>query len=309
MRDKKGKFQNIKEACAATGVKISAPGMELAIAGMPLRSCASTEADKAVNDLKQEVQEEVKEVVVECDQCVGVMIKSDTIGGLEALRNLLLAKQIPVTSASLGDITKKDLSKLESQTEKDPFTGVILGFNVKIPTELEEYIKTKKLKIFTNEVIYKTIEDYEAFTQNLKKEIEIRELSNLVRPCKFVVMKGYIFRQNNPAIVGVEVEIGQIKSGDPFMNMEGKNISKVKSMQESQENVSLATQGKQVAMAMDGVTIGRQVNEGDFLYSDIPEEDFKKMKELKKHLSKNEIAVLHEIIEIKRKNNPVWGVG
>jgi translation initiation factor 5B len=62
-------------------------------------------------------------------------------------------------------------------------------------------------------------------------------------------------------------------------------------------------------MAMDGVTVGRQINEGDFLYTDIPEEDFKKMKELKKHLSKRELEVLKEIAEIKRKQNPVWGVG
>ena len=60
---------------------------------------------------------------------------------------------------------------------------------------------------------------------------------------------------------------------------------------------------------MDGVTIGRQVKEGDFLYTDIPEEHFKKLKELKKHLSKRELEVLKEIAEIKRNDNPVWGVG
>ena len=62
-------------------------------------------------------------------------------------------------------------------------------------------------------------------------------------------------------------------------------------------------------MSMDGVTLGRQVDEGDFLYTDIPENDFKKLKELQKHLSKMEINVLKEIAEIKRRSNPVWGVG
>jgi translation initiation factor 5B len=143
----------------------------------------------------------------------------------------------------------------------------------------------------------------------MQKEIELKELSKLVRPCKFTFLKGYIFRQNNPAIVGVEIEVGQIRSGDPIMTIEGKALTTVKSMQEGQENVGLAGQGKQLAMAMDGVTIGRQINEGDFLYTDIPEEDFKKLKELKKHLSKTEMEVLKEIAEIKRKNNPVWGVG
>ena len=39
------------------------------------------------------------------------------------------------------------------------------------------------------------------------------------------------------------------------------------------------------------------------------EEDFKKLKTLKKHLNKFEIVVLKEISEIKRKDNPVWGIG
>jgi len=307
MREKKSKFQNVKEAVAATGIKISAPGLDKAIAGMPIRSCSGKLEE--VELLKAEVQLEVSEVVVECDECVGVMIKSDTIGGLEALRNLLLSREIPVTSASLGDITKKDLSQLESLQEKDPFVGVILGFNIKIPSELTDFIKAKSFKIFTNDVIYRTIEDYEKFRVNLQKEIELKELSKLVRPCKFTFLKGYVFRQNNPAIVGVEIEVGQIKSGDPIMTIEGRSLTTVKSMQEGQENVGLAGQGKQLAMAMDGVTVGRQINEGDFLYTDIPEDDFKKLKELKKHLSKNELEVLKEIAEIKRKNNPVWGVG
>src|SRR3990167_10782694 len=106
MRDKKGKFQNVKEVTAATGVKISAPGLETAIAGMPLRSCSGKAEE--VERLKQEVQQQVEEVVslIEAEQ--GVMIKSDTIGGLEAFRHLLEEKNIPIASGSLGDITKKD---------------------------------------------------------------------------------------------------------------------------------------------------------------------------------------------------------
>ena len=93
------------------------------------------------------------------------------------------------------------------------------------------------------------------------------------------------------------------------MTGEGKKLTTVKSMKEGQDNINTAEQGKQLAMAMDGVTIGRQIQEGDFLYADIPEEHFKKLKDLKKYLSKREVEVLKEIAEIKRRDNPVWGVG
>ena len=93
------------------------------------------------------------------------------------------------------------------------------------------------------------------------------------------------------------------------MNAEGKHLTTVKAMEENKESINVADQGKQIAMSMDNVTVGRQIHEGDFLYTDIPEEHFKKLKELKRHLTKNEIEVLKEILEIKRKDNPVWGVG
>lgn len=304
MREKKSSFKNVKEVVAAIGVKISAPGLDEAIAGMPLRS---TNNQQDIEMLKQEIEEEVGEVMSFESEEQGVMIKADTIGGLEALRNLLQEKNIPIASAALGDLTKKDLSSLESLRDKDEFTGILLGFNINIPPAIEEQIKTKKLKIITHDVIYKVIEDYENYINSLKREIEMQQLNKLVRPCKFAILKGYLFRQSNPAIVGVEIEIGKIKSGDPIMNSDGKRISSVKSMQEGKDSVTIAEQGKQVAMAMDNVTVGRQINEGDFLYTDIPEDDFKKLKELRANLSKREIEILKEIAEIKRRTNPVWG--
>jgi translation initiation factor 5B len=305
MRETKSKFKNVKEVVAATGVKIAAPGLGDAVAGMPIRSCVIGDVEKT----KEEVQEEIGKVVIDESDNIGVMIKADTIGGLEALRNLLSEKEIPISSASLGNISKKNLSKLESIKDKDEFFGVLLGFNVSIPSELNEIIKTKSLKLITHPVIYQTIDEYEEYVNGLKKKIEMQELSKLVRPCKFAILKGYTFRQSNPAIVGVEIEIGRIKTGDPIMGKSGDKLSTVKSLKEGKENITMAQQGKQLAMAIDGVTVGRQIEEGDFLWTDIPENDFKKLKVMKQHLSLVERNVLKEIAEIKRKNNPVWGVG
>lgn len=311
MHDKKSKFKQVREVTAATGVKIVAPGLETAIAGMPMRGCSSPAGEKSeeMERLKQEVQQEVEEVIIEESEVEGVLIKADTIGGLEALQHLLREKKIPISSSSLGNITKKDLSTLETVREKNEFVGVILGFNVSIGDDVEELRKAKNLKVITDNVVYRLLEEYEKYKEQLKKEIELRELSRLVRPCKILLLKGYVFRQSHPAIIGVEIEAGRVKAGDPLMTAEGKKLTSVKSLQEGQETVNVAEQGKQLALAMEGVTIGRQVNEGDVLYTDIPEEHFKKLKELKKYLTGREVDVLKEIIVIKRKENAVWGVG
>ena len=59
---------------------------------------------------------------------------------------------------------------------------------------------------------------------------------------------------------------------------------------------------------MDHVTVGRQIKEGDVLYSAIPEEDFRKLKEFKKLLSDDEKETMKEMAKIMRKNQPMWGV-
>jgi translation initiation factor 5B len=297
MRDKKSKFKAVKEVYAATGVKISALGIDDVLSGMPIRSSSNENVEK----VKQEIKSEVEEVLIETDK-EGIVIKADTLGSLEALHKLLKEKGIEIKKASIGDINKKDISDAEANFEKDPLQSVILGFNVGAKTE------PKNVKIISNNIIYKIIEEYEKWREDEKRKFESQELEALVTPCKFQIMKGYVFRQNNPAVVGVDVLGGTVKVGTPLMKDDGKEITAVKSMQLDQENIEKAERGKQVAVSMEGVTVGRQINEGEILYSSVPEEDFRKLKDLKKHLSGEEKEVLKEIAAIKRKANAVWGI-
>lgn len=303
MRDKKAKFKSVKQAFAATGVKIGAPDLKEVIAGMPIRSFHPNDIHK----VSEEIQKEVSEVIIETDK-EGVIIKADALGGLEALTKLLRDKKIQIRKARIGNISKNDVSDAESSYEKDSFSAVILGFNVSVPPDVEVILKEKPVKVITNNVIYKIIEDFVAWQEQEKKAIEERELNSLVRPCKMQIMSGYVFRQSNPAVVGVEVLIGKIKSGTDVMTSQGRTVAKLKSMQLEKESITEAVKGKQVAMALDGATVGRQINENDFLYSVIPEEHFRLMKKLKSYLSRDEIEILKEIAVMMRVNNPVWGI-
>ena len=298
MRDKKSKFNSVTEVHAATGVKISANDIEEVLSGMPIQSCAPDEVEKVKNEIKAEIEE----AMIETDK-EGIVIKADTLGSLEALHKLLKEKSVLIKKASVGNITKKDISDAEANYEKDPLQAVILGFN--IPSAVDP---SKKVKIITNEVIYKLIEDMEKWQTEEKRKVETSQLLQLKMPCKFQIMNGYVFRQNNPAVVGVDVLAGTIRVGVPLMKDDGKEITEVKSMQMDQENVEKAERGKQVAVSMEGVTVGRQINEGEILYSAIPEEHFRKLKELKKYLTEEEKQILKEVAEIKRKNNPLWGI-
>lgn len=297
MRGAKTSFRSVKIASAATGVKISAPGAEDVIAGMPLRSATKDTLEKE----KQEIQKSVNEVLIETDH-EGVIIKADTLGSLEALSNILREKNIPIMRASIGNITKKDITDAESNIDKEPLHAAILGFNIK------EEEQSHKIKIIINQVIYKLIEDFEEWQEARRKQMEMDKLCDITRPFKIQILSGYIFRQSNPAVVGCEVLEGKAKTGTPMIGKGGRVITSIKQIQHEQESLKEAEKGTQVAISFEGVTIGRQIREEDILYSEITEDEFRKMKEYSECLSEQEKSLLKEIAEIKRKENPVWGV-
>ncbi|MEK6886720.1 MAG: translation initiation factor IF-2 [Nanoarchaeota archaeon] len=295
LRYEKTKFDSVKEVIAASAIRISANDIETVVSGVPLVSAKNIEA------AKEEVQKEIEEVTLHTDPN-GVVIKADSLGSLEALMFLLREKKIPVGSASIGNITRKDLATAETQHAKDPLYGIILGFNV------NSDVSNPKIKILTNNIIYKLIEDFESWKIDLEKNIEQKALEGLVRPCKIQLLKNYIFRQSSPAVLGVEVLAGKLKAGMPLMDKNGKQITTVKALQVEKESVSELEENKQGAVSLDHVVIGRTLVGDEILYSSIPANDFKKMKEFKRALSSREVETIKEIAIIMRKENPVWGI-
>jgi len=294
MRDKRSKFNHVKSASAATGVKISAPGMEDAMAGMPVLVATNLE------EAKQKVQEELESVLIE-EGSRGIVVKTDSIGSLEALLQILKEKEVPVARASVGKITKKDIAVAEGSYEKDPLHGVILGFNV-------AKVDAGNITVLASDIIYKLIEDFEAWQIKSRKNLEFSQLEGLIRPCKIEFLKNHTFRQSNPAVIGIEVLNGILKPNTPLMKQDRSRAGIVKSMQTEKESLSEAGKGKQIALSIKGVTVGRQINEGDILFAAIPEKDFRKLKDVRKCLSKDDILAMKEFVQIMREQNPVWGV-
>jgi len=229
----------------------------------------------------------------------GIVVKADSVGSLEAILFMLKERKIKISKASIGEINKKDIADAESQ--KDEMNKVILGFNIKD-------IKTDDVKVISNDIIYRIVEDFEKFREEKIKEVESRQLQGINKPCKLVFLRNYIFRQSNPAVIGVEVSNGHLKVGMKFMKDNGSSIGEVKSIQSEGKGASEAEKGKQVAISLPSVTVGRQIIEGDVFYSDLSENEFRRLKDMKKFLNEDEIELLKEIINIKRKENPLWGV-
>ena len=92
------------------------------------------------------------------------------------------------------------------------------------------------------------------------------------------------------------------------MNEQGEQISHIKGIQENQNQLKEATQGMEVAISLPGVNFERQLKETNYLYTDMSDKQFRTFKENKDLLSKEELQALQKIAEIKRKDNPSWGI-
>ncbi len=298
---KEEKFKQVKHITAAAGLKISAPGLDEAIAGAPIRVVTKENTDK----ISDEIRSEINQTRIETDN-VGIIIRADTIGSLEAMVNELKGAEVPIRKADIGNISRRDI--VEASAIEDPLYSVVMGFNVEIlPDALDELQKTD-VKLFMSDIIYRLVEDFEEHVDDLKALTEKQRSEAIIKPGKFRILPNHTFRQSKPAVVGVEVEGGIIKKKLNVMNEAGNRIGVIKVIQDKSENVDEAKFGSQVAISIDGPVVGRNIKEGELLYIDVPEKHAKIVEqELIDSLAPDELETLEVFMKIKRKGNAFWG--
>ncbi|MCX9024583.1 MAG: translation initiation factor IF-2, partial [Candidatus Methanoperedens sp.] len=261
------KFKQVKKVVAASGVKIAAPSLEGALAGSQVRAVFGN-----LEEVSAAIKSEIDAVRIETESN-GILIKADTIGSLEALVNELKKENIPIRRADIGDVSKRDVSEIK--TIKDPLFSVILGFEVDVLPDAREELMGSEIKLFVNNVIYRLIEDYKKWVVEQKQSMEKKRYETIIKPGRFKILPDCTFRQSKPAVVGVRVLGGVIKTNLEVMKDNGVIVGTIKGIQENSENIGEAGAGKEVAVGIDGPTVGRQIKEGDTLYIDVPEKHAK----------------------------------
>ncbi|KYK30889.1 MAG: translation initiation factor IF-2 [Theionarchaea archaeon DG-70-1] len=294
IRDPRQRFDYLDTVAAACGIKISAPNLETALAGAPLY------VDTPENEEK--IKEEIQKIRIQ-KEALGVVLRADTLGTLEALVSEL-QDMVKIRKADVGEVKKTDVMEALSVKKEDPYVGVIFAFNTKVTEEAQRVAEDNNVKIFQDDVIYRLNEEYTEWVEQEKLRDITRKREELVFPCKFKILPEYIFRTAKPAIVGVEVLLGTLKPKYNVMTAEGKRVGTIKSIKSRDEFLSQAVKGDQVAVSIEGPTIGRQISEEEVLYTDLPKGDYTIL--MKSDLSEDERQALEEIDQIKRKENEFW---
>jgi translation initiation factor 5B len=297
IRDARDKYDSVQEVSAAAGVKLLCQTLEGVVAGGPLRVIKGDK--KAV---LEEIAEETRVRIETAD--AGIMIKADAIGSLEALAFECKRAEIPVRKYEIGPVSKRDVT--EASSYNDPLHRIILAFNVPILPDAKEALVNQEAQVFQNDVVYGLIDDYTKWTMEEKRKAEDAKRNLVAFPGKIKLLPNCVFRVSKPAIVGVRVLAGRIRTGQRLIDRKGNEIGHIRSIRTGEDTLKEAVAGQEIAIAVEGPTVGRQIDVEDILYVDINESAVKSIQE--HELNEDEKMVLNELIDIKRKTDNFWGM-
>lgn len=296
IRDPREKFTNVSEVHAAAGVKIISPDVDGALAGAPVYAVSDPEK---LEEMKQLVRDEVSSIRIQTDKS-GIVLKTDTLGSLEAVSQFLQERKVPVRIADVGPIVKRDIVEAQAAGDTDPINAVVLGFNVKFAPDIDDLAAEYGVETFVNEVIYRLYDDYNAWLIVKREQAKAESLGSIIKPGKIELIPDYVFRQSKPAVIGVKVQ-GTIKPKTVLMNSEGKRVGTILQIQDRSVNIDEATTGMEVAVSIKGPTVGRQISDDEILYIDVPDKHILAIrKKFMDDLSPTEREIYDEIVQIKR---------
>jgi translation initiation factor 5B len=304
MRDPRDKFKPVNEVQAAAGIKIASPDLDGVLPGSTVY-VAKNESE--ISEYQKTIEAEMKSVFIDTETD-GVIIKCDTIGSLEAISEMLKRQQIPISKADIGPVNRRDVMETKAVKENDRHLGVILAFNVKTLSDAKDEAEDNHIRIFNDKVIYSLIDNYTAWVEDDTLHEEDAVFSEITPIAKFTFLKGFVFRNNDPAVFGIRVDVGTLHQKVNFMNEKGKKIGKVHQLQADKKTVTSIKTGAEAACSVQGVTIGRQIHEEDVFYTLPHSHEAKQLLQKFSHkISSEEYALLNQIVEIQREIDPAYG--
>ncbi|MEE8198859.1 MAG: translation initiation factor IF-2 [Thermoplasmata archaeon] len=297
IRDPENRFDSVAEVGAAAGIKIAAADVEGVVAGAPLR-VAGPDLTAATAAVKEETRLEVEL----SDE--GLIAKADALGSLEGLAFQLKEEDLQVRQVGLGPVARREI--VEAATAQDPLKRAILAFNVPIlPEAKAELEKQPDVRVFEDDVVYRLIEGYQAWAEDRRAELETERRKEVVHPGKVLLLPDYVFRVSKPAIVGVRVLAGRIRVGQSLLREDGRIVGRIRSIRSKEISLQEVGPGSEVAVAIEGPTVGRQIKAEDVLYVDVPEAHVRPLEA--SDLKHDDREVLESVKAIKRKEDPFWG--
>ena len=308
MRDPRDRFRPVESVDAAAGVKIASPDLAGVLPGSTmLVAPAGASGAAEIDRLRGRIEAEMRSVFVETESD-GVTVRCDTIGSLEAVVSMLSERKIAVARADIGPVTRRDVIGARAVKENDRHLGVVLAFNVRVLPDAAAEAEESSVRVFSDRVIYSLVDSYSEWARQDALNEEDSVFAEITPVAKFTFLKGFVFRNNDPAVFGVRIDAGRLVQKAQFINDAGRRIGRVHQLQEDKKTVPAARRGAEVACSVHGVTVGRQVSEEDVFYTLPTSAEAKSLLgRFAGRLDEAEAAALARVVELQRDRDPAYG--
>ncbi len=174
------------------------------------------------------------ELTQEEEQKIPIVIKADTQGTLEALKNSL-SSNIHLISATVGELTENDI--LMSQTADSQ----IFVFRAKVPPAVKKLADHESIRIFSSDTIYEILEELE---KQVLKMLEPTIDEEITGEAEIIAE----FKINKERIAGCKVTKGSLKKGDQIHLKREEDLIKnttIHSLKHEKEDVTEIKTGKE----------------------------------------------------------------
>lgn len=189
---------------------------------------------------------------------LGLIIRADVQGSLEALKNSLLKIQsskveLNIISTGIGDISESDIQLAAASK------AIILGFHTKVESHAESMIKENKVKVILHDIIYHAVDEVREIMRSLLDKIpqETDTGSALVKA---------IFKASQLGVIaGCQVIDGTIKRNNHIrVSRNGEVVWKgpIASLKRVKEDVREVGKGIECGILLNNYN---DVKEGDIL--------------------------------------------
>jgi translation initiation factor 5B len=220
----KSQYVHNKEVKAAMGIKISADGLDHAIAGSRLLVVGPNDDEE---DLMDEVMGDLAHLLSKVSKTGrGVSVQASTLGSLEALLEFLRVSKIPVATISIGPVFRKDVLRAGIMLEKAKEYAVMLCFDVKVDKEAKAYADEVGVKIFEADIIYHLFDKFTAHMKQLEEQRKEESKMLAVFPC--VLRPVAVFNKTNPIVLGVDCIEGNLRITTPICAIKKNQATGVK---------------------------------------------------------------------------------
>ncbi len=182
---------------------------------------------------------------------LNIILKADTYGSVEAIRDALLKLEKPqgveikIISANVGNITETDIDFAIAAE------AVVLGFNVKVESNAAQRAKTYRVDVRTYRIIYELLDEVQRALKGLL-EPERREvhLGTAEVRAVFKLSRGI-------TVAGCYVLDGKIYRGRParlWRNNQVIHESRIASLRHLKEDVREIAAGYECGITLEGFT-------------------------------------------------------